>query len=77
MPQDYFRQPKNLDHAMSPEALNALYPNLNLQDYFNLRALPKHFVINNCTPDYLEKLNAYLKTIHPKPFKIICYSPDA
>lgn len=66
MPQDYFRQPTNLDHPMRPQALLALYPNLDLQNYFNLRELPKNVVINNCTPQYLEKLNAYIKTLTPK-----------
>ncbi len=66
MTQEYFRQPKNIDHQMTSEALLALYPNLNLKDYFELRQLPKHFIINNCTPSFLQQLNNYIKTLSPQ-----------
>lgn len=65
-PTEYFRQPKNIDHPFSSEKFNQLYPFLDFNQYIVSRKLPKHFIINNCTPVYFQKLESYLSTLSPE-----------
>lgn len=63
LPQEYFRNPKNIDHQSYSEKLTHQYPALDLNQYFQFRGLSSSFLINNCTPNYLQKLNHYLPTL--------------
>jgi putative endopeptidase len=59
-PQDYFRNPKNIDHLSQSKALSKNYQHLYLDEYFALRGLSKDFPINNFTPSFLSTLDDYL-----------------
>jgi putative endopeptidase len=68
-PEDYFRNPQNIDNQIPSNELTKKYQNLYLNEYFSERKLTNNFTINNYTPDYLESLNLYLAQLNDKKIK--------
>jgi putative endopeptidase len=60
LPQDYFREPKNIDHISSIQNINDTFENLQFNTYLKELGLTHIMDTNVSVPEYFKQLNQYL-----------------
>jgi putative endopeptidase len=57
------RNPKNRDHKMTRQELEALGPNFDFAEYFRLRGVPKFNELNTVNPEFFKQINPQIASI--------------
>jgi putative endopeptidase len=63
LPQDYFRDPKNIDHIKTILDIRQNYANLHINTYLKELGLSQIEDTNVAVPEYFKNLNQYLTTL--------------